>query len=120
MVSPAFATSVAATRSASHLARAPLAVRTRATTPLARRAHTRARVYARPTMSAAPGSGGSDEETALPAKGAVTDAQKKEDEVEQTWWGLAWFVAIIATMSLGIVATLARDFVPGGLAPPIQ
>jgi hypothetical protein len=57
-------------------------------------------------------------ESPLSAAGIKTKAQEQEDSVEQTWWGLASFVLIIAVMSLGIVATLARDFVPGGLGLP--
>jgi hypothetical protein len=72
-------------------------------------------------MQAVPTGPPKDDESdaALPAAGVKTKAQEKEDSVEQTWWGLAWFVVIIAVMSLGIVATLARDFVPGGLGPAL-
>lgn len=55
----------------------------------------------------------------MPAAGMKTDAKVAEEQVEQTWWGLAWFIVITIGMAFGIVATLARDFFPRGLAPPL-
>lgn len=58
--------------------------------------------------------GDADGDKDLPAAGAKSAAAVEEDAVKQTWQGNAWFAVTMIGMLLGVVATLARDFVPSG------
>lgn len=77
----------------------------------------------------APPSGDQDESqstTEQTEKSPATPASSEtdtEDDGQVSVWGVTSFAIIFAIFAFGIVATLARDFIPGGVtapAPPIQ
>lgn len=77
----------------------------------------------------APPSGEQDEsqspagQTETPPATPAPSEPDTEDDGQVSVWGVTSFAIIFAIFALGIVATLARDFIPGGVtapAPPIQ
>lgn len=43
-----------------------------------------------------------------------------EDDDKPSVWGVVSFAIIFAIFALSIVATIARDFIPGGVSTPVS
>lgn len=50
----------------------------------------------------------------------LTPTERETEEPKYSFWGVASFGIILAIFMVGIVATLYRDFVPGGLVGPAE
>lgn len=54
-------------------------------------------------------------------KGEVAKKTQMEEDAETplSVWGVVSFAIIFAIFFVAVAATVARDFLPGGLAPPV-
>lgn len=49
----------------------------------------------------------------------VKTDKRDQDDGNVSFWGVASFGIILAIFLVGIIATLARDFIPGGVTTPV-
>lgn len=48
-----------------------------------------------------------------------TPTERESEEPKYSIWGVASFAIIFIIFALTIVATLSRDFIPGGMTSPV-
>lgn len=67
-------------------------------------------------MASEPSKESSEDERADPKSPTVVPEEDERPSV----WGVVSFAIIFAIFALGIVATVARDFIPGGITTPVS